>query len=407
MEESDSDSDTGYANEKSDNEGSYYDEEEFDDGDLPEFFCGTLIQRIPRPRSISNPTCPPPNLPNNESSSATYPPPNLRNNTSASASSSSKEIENDCQTRAQSHQSNPDSNSNQDNNEDDNNRPPSPWGSSNSKQQIINELKDSTSDIHLLIGNYTLTNFEKVNFKRIHHQYANKYKYSLFRENLKRILKQFLNKTGSFKVEDVVVEPWYTSVNNVSTAYALLYLLYMDPEKSYQVEQMTHEQIWQSSPLFQKYELEKFKSYNSNMKKLTDKRRQLIRIEMAAYREDMLTLPPATITSRGYPFWNKHRASELLKEDEANGVAKEMQPKQLWKSRVEYQDFPLPVFRKHIYQERMKQLAAPYWQYKRNENATKRFEKAQKELKEWHQNQFDKSMDEVIEEWGRVNLRDE
>ena len=84
-----------------------------------------------------------------------------------------------------------------------------------------------------------------------------------------------------------------------------------------------------------------------------------------------------------------------------------MQPKQLWKSRVEYQDLPLPVFRKHIYQERMKQLAAPYWQYKRNEIATKRFEKAQKELKEWHQNQFDKSMDEVIEEWGRVNLRDE
>ena len=80
MEESDSDSDTGYANEKSDNEA-YYDEEEFDDGDLPEFFCGTLIQRIPRPRSISNPTCPPPNLPNNESSSATCPPPNLRNNT--------------------------------------------------------------------------------------------------------------------------------------------------------------------------------------------------------------------------------------------------------------------------------------------------------------------------------------
>ena len=57
MEESGSDSDTGFANEKSDDEGSYYDEE-FEDGDLPQFFCGTFIQRIPHQRSISTPTCP-------------------------------------------------------------------------------------------------------------------------------------------------------------------------------------------------------------------------------------------------------------------------------------------------------------------------------------------------------------
>ena len=351
--------------------------------DLPQYFCGTLIQR--------------------QVDSSRSPPPNLHINTStANDTSNARSDERNNASQPQTSQSN------QDNNNDDNsNRPPSPWGSSTSKQRIINELKDDTSDIHLHLGNYTDNNFKEVNFKYIHQQYANnKYKLSNFRENVKRILMNFLNKTGSFKADEVVIEPWYTSVNNVSSAYALLYLLYMDPKKSRQVENMTAEQIWQSNPLFQQYELEKFETYNVNMKKLTEKRRGLIQEEEAVFHQDMLSFPPKEITSRGYPFWNKHRASKLLEQDERNGVAKEMKPKQLWQSRIEYQDFPLFVFRKHIYQERMKQLAAPFWQHKRNKIAKKKFEEAQEELKGWNQNQFERSMNVVIEEWERINLED-
>ena len=118
------------------------------------------------------------------------------------------------------------------------------------------------------------------------------------------------------------------------------------------------------------------------MKKLTNKRKSPIGEEEAAYRRDMLKILRNSKTSRGVPFWNNHLASEFLKKDETSGVAKEMRPKELRKSRKEYQDFSLSVFYKHIYQERTKQLAAPYWQHKRNKNEKKN----SKRHKKWWKN---------------------
>jgi len=62
-----------------------------------------------------------------------------------------------------------------------------------------------------------------------------------------------------------------------------------------------------------------------------------------------------------------------------------MKPQELWKSMAEYQEFSLSVFSKHIYQERTKRLAAPYWQHKRNNNMRNKFEEAEEILKDWHQ----------------------
>ena len=402
-ESSDSESETESADENNDDEGYlFHGEEEFEANVLPQFFCGTLIQRHSTPlrRSISKNASQPPNLYINTSTGAA-------NDTSA-ARSNNNERNNTIQTRTPS-QGNQDINTNQNDNEDNDNRPPSPWAQSKSKQRIIDELKDSASDIHLLIGDYDDKDFNNVNFVRILQKYAgNNYKRGLFRENMKRILRHFRHKTGPFKAEEIVVEPWYTSANNVSKGYSLLFMLYMNSETSRAINEMTEEEIWDSHPEFQVYELEKFKTYNTNMKKLTGKRLSLISQEEAAYNEDMLTIPHAEITSKGYPFWNKHPASKLLEEDETSGVAREMRPKQLWASRIEYQDFPLSVFRKHIYQLRMKQLAVPYWQYKRNENATKKFQEAQKEMKEWHQAKFNKNMEGLIADWdNKVHIRDE
>ena len=44
-------------------------------------------------------------------------------------------------------------------------------------------------------------------------------------------------------------------------------------------------------------------------------------------------------------------ASRLLKEDVKQQKHKQLAPKQLWSSRIEYQDFSLKVFRDHVYQE--------------------------------------------------------
>ena len=199
-------------------------------------------------------------------------------------------------------------------------------------------------------------------------------------------------------------ELWYTNQSKASKAYALLFLLYMDKKKSSVLNAMTTEQVWKSHPEFQKYELAKFDTYNKNMKVLTSKRMQQITNEEESYQRDMLKLPHKEQTSKGYPFWNKHAASDLLKNDVESGVDSGMKPKELWESREEYQEFPLCVFRKHIYQERTKQLAAPYWQPKRNKNALKKMEEAQKMLKEWDQDRLNRDVDELVDGWERWNL---
>ena len=130
-----------------------------------------------------------------------------------------------------------------------------------------------------------------------------------FRQNLKQILVHLLDKTGPFRGnKNNGVEKWYTSVKNISKAYSLLFLLYRNPRNSRIINRMAAEEIWQSRPLFQKYELEKFKKYDKNMKVLTSKRKQLIKEEEEAYQREMLRLPRNESTSRNYPFWNTHSA---------------------------------------------------------------------------------------------------
>ena len=288
------------------------------------------------------------------------------------------------------------------------NNPPSPWGNSKAKQRIIDELKDDKSDIHLLIGSYNATSFSNVNFVRILEKYAhNRYKMSNFRENLKRLLKHYLGKTGPFKVEGV--EPWYTSTKNVSRAYSLLFMLYMDKKKSSKISGMSVEEIWASHPQFQLYELDKFKTYNKNMETLTSRRKRLVSEEEAIFRRDMIKLKDiiSDKTSRGYPFWHTHPASKLLKDDiarEMSGNMNKRKPTQLWESRVQYQDFPLSVFRKHIYQERTKQLAAPYWQHTRNKIAQKKYEEAECMVEEWDAVQANRDMKGLIMDWERLHL---
>ena len=89
------------------------------------------------------------------------------------------------------------------------------------------------------------------------------------------------------------------------------------------------------------------------------------------------------------------------------GKAIKMKPQQLWKLREEYQAFPLHIFRKHIYQERTKQLAAPYWQHKRNKNAQKQYEEKEEMLKEWSQAQMNTKIDQLVcDHWETFNLED-
>ena len=90
-----------------------------------------------------------------------------------------------------------------------------------------------------------------------------------------------------------------------------------------------------------------------------------------------------------------------------DGTVKNIKPQQLWKSREEYKEFPLKIFRKHVYQERTKQLAAPYWQHKRNKSARKKYEETEELLKEWNEEQINREVGGLIGAWDGIDIRDD
>ena len=286
------------------------------------------------------------------------------------------------------------------------------WQNSKAKARLISELSDSVSDIHLYLGeagkDYGKGNWRKVNFDKIKEKFVDsRWDSGNYRESLKRLLLHYIEKTGPFMSTMEVIEPWYTSPGNVSPAYALLFSLMMKEDSMKRLESMTIREIWESCDEFQKYDFDKFtgsSGYVSNMKNLTSKRKSQIMNERAAFDRDKLVIQTTNDSGRGYPKWNKHPASNLLYEDEKSGRAKELKPKRLWESRTEYQDFPLSVFRKHVYQERMARLAAPYWQHKRNQNAKKMYEKSRELIRGWKAGQLQRDVEDIIQDWGRMNL---
>lgn len=92
--------------------------------------------------------------------------------------------------------------------------PLSPWKNSTAKRDIIKELNDDTSDIHLFIGSYGPGDWKQVKFEQLRLKYARRYQKSNFKENMKRLLLHLQNNTGVFGAKKD--KEWYTSQNNVS-----------------------------------------------------------------------------------------------------------------------------------------------------------------------------------------------
>lgn len=70
----------------------------------------------------------------------------------------------------------------------------------------------------------------------------------------------------------------------------------------------------------------------------------------ADYQKELLSYTKSETTIHGYAFWNRHPASEKLKEDLASGLVYKLKPSALRDTRPEYSEFPEKVFRKHVYQ---------------------------------------------------------
>ena len=166
---------------------------------------------------------------------------------------------------------------------------------------------------------------------------------------------------------------------------------------------MSAEEMYKHHKIFQQYGLKDFKKYDKKMVQLTDKHRKQSNDEVKAFERQCLLFPRKSVTSKGKQFWGDHPAKKRLTEDTLSGKAKTLKPKELWKCHADYQAFSLEDFRKHIYQEKYKQLAGPYWQKKRNKIGQKEHEKIVRKLyQEWHDTKFDEDLDEITRKFAEV-----
>ena len=116
----------------SDSEGSY----QYQVSELPANFLGAVIHRRLRLHADQQPLLSRPASTDNECGGS---PTNGNTNTTASITD---DVSNQPEKGSE-------------NNNNSSNGPPSPWGTSKSKQRVIDELTDEKSDIHLLIGHFT------------------------------------------------------------------------------------------------------------------------------------------------------------------------------------------------------------------------------------------------------------
>jgi hypothetical protein len=84
---------------------------------------------------------------------------------------------------------------------------------------------------------------------------------------MQTILKNYKNGTQQFK-EKNVVEAW-SSRDKKSQGWHLLYILLIETESNKKLKAMSLEEIHQSNPSFQCYDIGKFKKYYKDMVKLT------------------------------------------------------------------------------------------------------------------------------------------
>ena len=97
--------------------------------------------------------------------------------------------------------------------------------------------------------------------------YASRYDLKKFKGYMQTILKNYKNGTQEFK-EKIAFEAW-SSQNKKSKGWHLLYALLIEIDSNKKLKAMSLEEIHQSNPNFQCYDIGKFKKYYKDMIKLT------------------------------------------------------------------------------------------------------------------------------------------
>ena len=122
-----------------------------------------------------------------------------------------------------------------------------------------------------------------------------------------------------------------------------------------------------------------------SIKEALEAKGKVVEEDIKLIREELAALKLSNMSQRGYPHWHTHAAKKLLAEDVLLGQNGAMKPKEFRTTRNEYKEFPLGVFRSHIYQEQRKQREMPLKIAKRNKLGQKKYEQeVEAEAVRWH-----------------------
>jgi hypothetical protein len=117
-------------------------------------------------------------------------------------------------------------------------------------------------------------------------------------------------------------------------------------------------EVYKSNPEYQKFAIANFKTNMKNLIEAIALDYKRMAEDCRGYGHDVELLREyrknnPTIQEHITP-WHQSIAKKLLEDDMNNNKHLEMQPMELYQSRLEYREFPLQVFRNHIYQEKKK-----------------------------------------------------
>lgn len=135
-----------------------------------------------------------------------------------------------------------------------------------------------------------------------------------------------------------------------------------------------------SDPLFRQYKKKSFMDNYSRLKKSIASRASAVAYDKGAFSRDSEAFPRNEFTDRGYRRWDGHTAQKQLENDVKHGIFQGIAPQEIHRRQDRlYHEFPLEVFRKHIYQEERKQREAKAWQDQRNKQGRKDHEQGKEQ----------------------------
>jgi len=166
--------------------------------------------------------------------------------------------------------------------------------------------------------------------------------------------------------------------------------------------------IYQMSEDHKQYEESRFVSNVKSLKKVIKEEKERVAFEEAAMINDRQKFPKAGMTYWKYIRFDTSEAKEALRKDVKEKLHTTMKPQVLQQTNESYQQFPLAVFRKHIYQEEYAQLGRSYWMNKKKEKAEREKaakKKAKKMNREDRDPLFDKTVAQLKDDLRSYNLR--